>query len=90
MLSGLGLNFTAGIIYVLSLAAGTLTARGSDKSITSVSASRQGVIGGYTYAAFAPCKVLMGLVRHAQVGTALQYLFVPEDDRVVIGARATC
>jgi hypothetical protein len=48
-LSGLGLNFTAGITYVLSFAAGTLTARGSDKSTASVSASPHGSIGGYTY-----------------------------------------
>ncbi len=48
-LSGLGLNFTAGTTYVLSLAAGTLTARGSDKSTASVSSTPQGAIGGYTY-----------------------------------------
>ena len=35
--------------------------------------------------AFAPCKLLMGLVRQAQMGTGLQYVFVPEDDSVVIG-----
>ena len=27
----------------------------------------------------------MGLVRQAQMGTGLQYVFVPEDDSVVIG-----
>ena len=35
--------------------------------------------------AFAPCKVLMGLVRQVQMGPVLQYVFVPEDDSVVIG-----
>lgn len=39
-----------------------------------------------TSAAFAPCHVLMGLVRQAQMGTVLKYVFVPEDDSVVIGA----
>jgi hypothetical protein len=48
-LSGLGLNFTAGITYVLSLSGGTLTARGSDQSAASVSASPQGAAGGFTY-----------------------------------------
>ena len=38
-----------------------------------------------TSKAFAPCKLLMGLVRQAQMGTALNYVFVPEDDSVVIG-----
>jgi hypothetical protein len=36
--------------------------------------------------AFAPCKVLMGLVRTAQMSGATNYVFVPEDDSVVIGA----
>ena len=35
--------------------------------------------------AFAPCRVLMGLVRQVQMGTVLKYVFVPEDDSVVIG-----
>jgi hypothetical protein len=39
-----------------------------------------------TSAAFAPCHVLMGLVRQAQMGTVLKYVFVPEDDSVVIGS----
>jgi hypothetical protein len=37
--------------------------------------------------AFAPCKILMGLVRQAQMGTVLKYVFVPEDDSVVIGGK---
>jgi hypothetical protein len=36
--------------------------------------------------AFAPCKVLMGLVRQVRVGSALKFVFVPGDDSVVIGA----
>ncbi len=35
--------------------------------------------------AFAPSKLVMGLVRQAQMGTVLKYVFVPEDDSVVIG-----
>lgn len=35
--------------------------------------------------AFAPCKVLMGLVRPALIGSALKYVFVPADDSAVIG-----
>lgn len=35
--------------------------------------------------AFAPCKVLMGLVRPALIGSALKFVFVPADDSVVIG-----
>ena len=35
--------------------------------------------------AFAPCKLLMGLIRQVQMGTKLYYVFVPEDDSVVIG-----
>jgi hypothetical protein len=35
--------------------------------------------------AFAPCKLLMGLIRQAQMGPVLRYVFVPEDDSVVIG-----
>ena len=38
-----------------------------------------------TSKAFAPCKLLMGLIRQAQMGTVLKYVFVPEDDSVVIG-----
>ena len=38
-----------------------------------------------TSSAFAPCKLLMGLVRQVQMGTAQRYVFVPEDDSVVIG-----
>ena len=38
-----------------------------------------------TSKAFAPCKLLMGLIRQAQMGTVLEYVFVPEDDSVVIG-----
>jgi hypothetical protein len=38
-----------------------------------------------TSKAFAPCKLVMGLVRQAQMGTLLKYVFVPEDDSVVIG-----
>lgn len=36
-------------------------------------------------AAFAPCKLLMGIIRQAQMGILLEYVFVPEDDSVVIG-----
>lgn len=35
--------------------------------------------------AFAPCKMLLGLVRQVQMGTELRYVFIPEDDSVVIG-----
>ena len=35
--------------------------------------------------AFAPCRLVMGLVRQVQMGTLLKYVFVPEDDSVVIG-----
>ena len=35
--------------------------------------------------AFAPCKVLMGLVRQVRVGTATKFVFIPADDSVVIG-----
>ncbi len=38
-----------------------------------------------TSAAFAPCRLLMGLVRPAQVGNRSRYVFVPEDDSVVVG-----
>jgi hypothetical protein len=38
-----------------------------------------------TSAAFAPSKLLLGLIRQAQMGTTLEYVFVPEDDSVVIG-----
>ena len=38
-----------------------------------------------TSKAFAPCKLLMGLIRQAQMGTVLKYVFVPEDDSVIIG-----
>ena len=40
-----------------------------------------------TSKAFAPSKLVMGLVRQAQMGTVLKYVFVPEDDSVVIGGR---
>ena len=36
-------------------------------------------------AAFAPSKLLMGLIRQVQMGINLVYAFVPEDDSVVIG-----
>lgn len=36
-------------------------------------------------AAFAPCKLLMGIIRQAQMGTMLKYVFIPENDSVVIG-----
>ena len=36
-------------------------------------------------AAFTPCKLLMGLIRQVQMGILLEYVFVPEDDSVVIG-----
>ncbi len=39
-----------------------------------------------TSKAFAPCRLLMGLVRQVQMGTKLKYVFVPEDDSVVIGS----
>ena len=35
--------------------------------------------------AFAPCRLVMGLVRQAQMGAMLDYVFVPEDDSIVIG-----
>lgn len=38
-----------------------------------------------TSKAFAPCRLLLGLVRQAQMGTVLKYVFVPSDDSVVIG-----
>ncbi|MGA3005035.1 MAG: hypothetical protein ABSE20_25275, partial [Acetobacteraceae bacterium] len=36
-------------------------------------------------AAFAPSKLVMGLVRQAPMGTTSGYVFVPEDDSIVIG-----
>jgi hypothetical protein len=41
--------------------------------------------GDTTSRAFAPCRLLMGLVRQVQMGLTLRYVFVPEDDSVVIG-----
>ncbi len=38
-----------------------------------------------TSKAFAPCKLLMGLVRAVQMGAVLKFVFVPSDDSVVIG-----
>ena len=38
-----------------------------------------------TSKAFAPCKLVMGLIRQVQMGTVLKYVFIPEDDSVVIG-----
>jgi hypothetical protein len=38
-----------------------------------------------TSKAFAPCRLLMGVVRQAQMGSILKYVFVPEDDSVTIG-----
>lgn len=38
-----------------------------------------------TAAAFAPAKLIMGLVRQARTGTELAYVFIPEDDSVLIG-----
>ncbi|HVH76575.1 MAG TPA: hypothetical protein VM755_16790 [Stellaceae bacterium] len=35
--------------------------------------------------AFAPSKLVLGLVRQAQMGTVLKYVFVPEADSIVIG-----
>ena len=35
--------------------------------------------------AFAPCRLLMGIIRQVQMGNVLVYAFVPEDDSVVIG-----
>ena len=35
--------------------------------------------------AFAPSKLVMGLVRQARMGTISAYVFVPEDDSIVIG-----
>jgi hypothetical protein len=35
--------------------------------------------------AFAPCKLLMGIIRQVQMGGLLTYVFIPEDDSVVIG-----
>jgi hypothetical protein len=35
--------------------------------------------------AFSPCQLLMRLIRQAQIGTVLKYVFVLEDDSVVIG-----
>ena len=39
-----------------------------------------------TSKAFAPCKLLLGLVRQARMGGNLLYVFVPEADSVVIGS----
>ena len=36
-------------------------------------------------AAFAPCRLLMGIIRQVQMGGTLRYVFIPEDDSVVIG-----
>ncbi len=36
--------------------------------------------------AFAPCRVLLGLVRPVLVGSTLKFVFVPADDSIVIGA----
>lgn len=38
-----------------------------------------------TSKAFAPGRLVLGLVRQVQMGTLLKYVFVPEDDSVVIG-----
>ena len=38
-----------------------------------------------TSKAFAPCRLLAGLVRQAQMGSVLKYVFIPSDDSVVIG-----
>jgi hypothetical protein len=35
--------------------------------------------------AFAPCRLLMGIIRQVQMGGSLVYAFIPEDDSVVIG-----
>jgi hypothetical protein len=35
--------------------------------------------------AFAPCKLVMGIIRQVQMGGLLTYVFIPEDDSVVIG-----
>src|ERR1035438_8391258 len=35
--------------------------------------------------AFAPCKLLMGIIRQVQMAGLLTYVFIPEDDSVVIG-----
>ncbi len=35
--------------------------------------------------AFAPCQLLMGLIRQVQMGTQLAYVFIPEADSVLIG-----
>lgn len=35
--------------------------------------------------AFAPARVLMGLIRQVRMGAVLKYVFIPEDDSVVIG-----
>jgi hypothetical protein len=35
--------------------------------------------------AFAPCKLLMGIIRQVQMGGLLTYVFIPEDDSVVLG-----
>ena len=35
--------------------------------------------------AFAPSKLLMGIIRQVQMGGNLVYVFIPEDDSVVIG-----
>ncbi|SPE36931.1 hypothetical protein SBA3_2530003 [Candidatus Sulfopaludibacter sp. SbA3] len=40
-----------------------------------------------TSQAFAPCKLVMGLVRQAVMGTNLKYVFVPEDDSILIGQK---
>jgi hypothetical protein len=35
--------------------------------------------------AFAPSRLLMGIIRQVQMGNLLEYVFIPEDDSVVIG-----
>ncbi len=68
-------------INVDTLAIGSV----SSKNVYLASAVINSAPDDTTAAAFAPCKALMGLVRQAQVGTVLEYVFVPEDDSVVIG-----
>ncbi len=57
----------------------------SSKNVYLASAVINSAPDDLTSAAFAPSKLIIGLVRPVFVGTELQYVFVPEDDSVVIG-----
>ena len=81
------LNLTDSSLFIYSninvdtLAIGSV----SSKNVYLASAVINSAPNDTSAAAFAPSKLLMGLVRQALAGTALEYVFVPEDDSVVIG-----